>query len=419
MARTYTPQDAHALMNALVKQATGADNIAVVNTSTFVSAGETVLSTGVENTLNSLGIVIGRTLMAVRPYKAKLLLINALNTGAYTSRLRKISYYSKDAQPSGEWNTNLYTNLAQGYTNGQNTQADPNSTKSMWEQNQPVPLEMNFGGQSVWQDSLTRYEDQLKVAFRGENEFMEFINGALTERGNDIESQKEAFNRATLLNHMAGVYDLTASMPNSAVNLTEAFNDRFGTTYTSQELRTTYLEEFLKFFTGYVQIVSDRMTDRTKNYHWSPAKNVGGVSYTLLRHTPKDRQRIILYNPLFTEAKTQVFPSIFNDRYLKMENYEGVNYWQSINSPEAINVTPAIPDVAGGTGTQVAGANVSIPYVVGALFDYDAVMTDYQLVSARSTPIEARKGYRNLWWSFSKNMINDFTENFVLFYMAD
>lgn len=88
MARTLTPVDAHNIMNALVKQATGQQAITAVDTSSFVSAGELVLATGVENTLNALSMVIGRTLMAVRPYRAKLMLINALNTNAYTTRLR-------------------------------------------------------------------------------------------------------------------------------------------------------------------------------------------------------------------------------------------------------------------------------------------------------------------------------------------
>ena len=85
MARTLTQKDCHALMNLLVKEATGQDaTIQVVDSSTFVSAGEQVLATGTENVLNALSLVLGRTFMAVRPYNAKLALINAVNTGEYT-----------------------------------------------------------------------------------------------------------------------------------------------------------------------------------------------------------------------------------------------------------------------------------------------------------------------------------------------
>ena len=44
MARVLTPQDCHALMNLLVKEATGQNaEIQEVNSSNFVSAGELVL----------------------------------------------------------------------------------------------------------------------------------------------------------------------------------------------------------------------------------------------------------------------------------------------------------------------------------------------------------------------------------------
>ena len=108
MARSLTPTDAYALINLMVKEATGQDaTIQAVDTSSFVSVGETLLRTGTENTLNAISVVLGRTFAAVRPYKAKLMIINALNSGLFTSRVRKISYYSREAEASGAFNTNL------------------------------------------------------------------------------------------------------------------------------------------------------------------------------------------------------------------------------------------------------------------------------------------------------------------------
>lgn len=424
MARSLTPRDCHALMNLLVKEATGQTELTVVDSSTFVSAGESVLATGVENVLNSLSVVLGRTFMAVRPYKAKLMIINALNTDMYTNRMRKISFYSRDALASGDFNTQLYTNLAGGFDNGENgvdaVSGDPVSTKSMWVQNPPVPLELNFAGQSNWEDSTTIYEYQLKKAFRNESEFADFVGGIMTEKGNDIESQKEAFNRMTVLNHIAGVYDLDAASSNGrAINLTAAYNSKFGTNYTSEQLRSTYLKSFLEFFVATFKLQSEYMTHRSAKYHWSPAKTVGGQSYTLLRHTPYDRQRVLLYRPLFVEAEAMVLPEIFRPEYLDINTqYEGVNVWQSIDSPSEISVIPAIPNTSN-PSAQTAGDKVELSYVVGMIFDADAIMVDYQLDTAATTPLEARKHYRNMWWSFARNSINDFTENAIIFYMED
>lgn len=416
MAHLLTQRDGYALMTLLVHEALGQDSeIQKVDASNFVSVGETLLASGTENVINALSLVLGRTFMAVRPYKAKFNIINAISTGAYSHRLRKISFYTRDPKPAGDWNTDLFTNLADGFTNGQNVaDGDAQSTKSMWEQNQPVALEMNFSGSTVWEDSTTVYEDQLKQAFNSVDSFNTFVAGIMTEKANDIESQKEAFSRMTFLNRIGMTYDLAAN-GTTAVNLTAAFNTKFGTNYTSAQLRSTYLTEFTKFLVSRIKTDSDMMTNRSVKHHWYPAK----VGHVLTRHTPKDRQRLALFTPLINDVQSYVFPSVFNEEYLKIENYEGILYWQNEAVPAAVDVVPAIPDVTGLTGVQTAGERVQLDYVVGALWDEDALMVDFQLERSNSTPLEARKNYRNIWWSFSKNAINDATENFILYYMAD
>lgn len=420
MARTLTPVDACALMTLLVKEATGQTTITNVDSSNFVSVGETVLAAGTENVLNSLSLVLGRTFMAVRPYEAKFKILNSINSGAYSNRLRKISFYSRDPKEAGQVNTNANTNLAMGFDNGTNSGS---STESMWVQNAPVPLELNFGGSSAWQDSTTVYRDALKVAFRGPSEFAEFLNGVMVEKGNDIESQKEAFNRMTFLNYVAGIYDLDVANPNGrAVNLTSEFNAYYNTTYTTAQLLTTYRKDLFEFAVARFKTDSDNLENRSARFHWSPAKTVGADSYTLLRHTPKSRQRMILYKPFVTMAEATIMPEIFNPQYLDIKNAEFVNFWQAdagdILGNAEINVTPAIPNVST-PGAQTAGTAVNLKYFIGALYDADAIMVDYQLEDALATPVEARKRYYNMWWSFQKNAIADFTENGIIYFMAD
>lgn len=414
MARVLTPKDAHALMNEIMKEACGVKAIAVVDSSSFVSAGETVLATGVENTLNALSTVIGRTLMAVRPYKAKLNIINAINTNMYTNRLRKVSFYSKDSLDAGNLNTDLFSkNLYNGYDNGSNSGA---STASMWVQDKPIALEVNFGGCSTWQECLTTYKYQLKNAFRSEGDFNAFISGIMTAKANDIEMRKEAFNRMLVLNAIGATYQSTAA--ECKVNLTSEFNTKFGTSYTSVQLRSTHLKEFMQFFVSRIKQDMRKMTINSKLYHMSPSKTVDGTTYnTILRHTPLDKQRLMLYNPLFIDTESYVFPEIFNTKYLDIgKQYEGVDFWQSINDPSKVDVTPAITN---SNGQCVKGTNAKIDFVVGLLYDVDALMVDYQLDDVSTTPEEARKHYRNTWWTFCRNAIYDPTENMILYYMAD
>lgn len=412
MARTLTARDVHATINEIAHQMQGLEDINVIDTSTFMSAGERILAAGNENVLNAISLVLGRTYMAVRPYEAKFQLMNEMNTGEFTHRLRKISVYSKDAVASGDWNTQLFTNFEDGFDNGENpSNGTARSTKSMWVQSEPKVLEINFAGSSVWQDVQTVYEYQLQQAFRSEDEFARFWAGVLTEKANDIEQQKEAFSRAVLLQHIGNVYDNGTT--ESKIDLTAAFNAYYTTTYTRQQILTAHLEDFLKFFVETVQTVSDRMTHRSALYHDAPLID----GYSLLRHTPKADQRLMLYNPFMIKARTHVLPGLFNDDYLKINQYEGIDYWQSIGQPAQVNVTPAIMNKT--TGIQTAGATVEIPYMLGVLYDRDAMAVDFQLERANTTPLEARKAYRNIWYTFAKNGISDISENCVLFYMGN
>ena len=418
MARVLTTKDAYQIINLLVKEATGQDaTIQAVDPSTFVSVGETILATGVENTLNALSMVLGRTFMAVRPYNAKFGVLNSIDSGLYANRLRKISFYSREAVVDGASNTDLKTNFAEGYDNGSNGGA---SAPSMWEQQPSIPFELNIGGSSEWQMVQTVYEKQLQVAFRGPDEFAQFVSGMMTEKGNEIEMTKEAFNRMTVLNAMAGVYDLSTYMAGSSVNLTSEFNTEFGTSYLTADLLTTHFTEFLEFFVGYVKILSDKLTNNSKNFHWAPTTTVGGNTYTILRHTPKDKQKLMLYNPFWIKAEARVKPAIFNERYLDFGKFEGVDFWQNENDPSAIDITPAIPDAAGSNnGEQTVGTRVQLSTVIGFMFDEDALLTDFQYESSDTTVMESRKKYRNIWYTFRKNAIVDYSEKMVLLYMAD
>lgn len=421
MAKTFTPKDAHVIMNELLKQATGQKAIAVVDSSSFTSAGEMVLATGMENVFNALNIVLNRLIVSSRPYNAKMQIVSRNEVGAYSNRARKISFYSQFALPDGSHNTDLYTNLAAGYISGDNGGA---SVKSQWEQHPAMPLEMNFGGTNVWQYCITNYEDQIKLALRDDAEFARFVSGYLTEHANDISQEQEGFYRMVLLNRMAMTYDMSADMPGSAINLVTAFNTFYGTSYTAAQLRSTYLKEFLAFFVATVKECSDYMTERSTKYHWSVPKTVGGETYHIMRHTPKADQRLVLFAPLFNKAQSLVLPEIFNPQYLSIENYEGVTFWQNeyadADRPK-INVTPAIIETDStdpAYGTQIKGSAVVLDYVVGFLFDKEAVLAEMQLDRADTTPVEARKHYRNTWNTFAKNAISDPTENTILFYMA-
>lgn len=424
--------DGYALINAVMKQLTGQDSYAVIDSQGFMDAGKIAMQYRTDEIFNALTIVGAGLFTATRPYKAPLWLIDSINSGYFNNRIRKISYYSTNALPSGAFNTNLFTNFADGYTNDASGE-NPVGTKDQYEQHPVHPLEMNFMNSTVWQDCITRYEDQIKIAFSNEAEWEKFWAGVLTEKGNDIEQRKESHNRLTLLNRMAiadamGAQGSALAGASTKIDLTAAYNTRFGTNYTGAQLRTTYLKEFLAFFVSEFKIISNMMTKRSLMFHAAPPLTLADGTHYILRHTPKSEQRFMMYTPLWEQAKALVMPEIFNPEYLNMDNqFESVDFWQSFSMSDAdkagVNIKATIPgwlnDLINGTSTDTDAAYTFNPdYVVGCLFDKDAVLTDFQFETARTTVPEARKNYVNTWLDFGLGAIGDPSENFVLFVMS-
>ena len=423
-------KDGYALMNAVMAQLTGQDSFSVIDAQGFMDAGKIAMTYSTDEIFNALTIVGARLFTATRPYKAPLWLIDSINSGYFNNRIRKISYYSTWALPSGAFNTDLMTNFADGYGNDASGE-NPAGTKDQYEQHPVHPLEMNFANSIVWQDCITRYEDQIKIAFSGEDEWARFWAGVLTEKGNDIEQRKEAHNRTTLLSRMAiagAIGDSQSAIKTlgTVVDLTAAYNARFGTSYTGAQLRTTYLKEFLAFFISEFKVISNMMTKRSLFYHAAPKLTLADGDHYILRHTPKSEQRFMMYTPFWEQAKAQVMPEIFNTEYLKPEQFESVDFWQTFSLADsdkvAVDFKVTVPGwledmITGGQTTVDTAYEFASDYVLGVLFDKDAVLTDFQFEAARTTYPEARKNYVNTWFDFGLGSVGDPTENFVVFVM--
>lgn len=404
MANTFQVKDAAAVMNALVAQATGQTDIAVVDHQSFIDAGTKVLATGVENTINSIAILIGELIIKNRPYTGKLKLITP-SMNEFSARIAKIDYYAGENEESGAWNTDLNPdNLVDGEDNS-------SGVGDMWEVNLPKVVERFFHSESTWQKHYTYPRVQLQRAFRSEGEFISFWNGVITEVHNDIESTIESRNRALIADRIAGTKALVTDStlgPECFVDLIKEFNDFYGTTYTRAQILSTHAADFLKYVVSRFKVDSDRMTERTVLYH-DAMEDSGRY---VLKHTPKEDQRLILYGELFTQTVVNVMPEIFSPGYLSLPQYESVSYWQSTKNRTAIKVTPALPD--GKESTEQ-----DIDYVVGILFDKDAIMSINQFDGAFETPLEARKLYTNMWYTFKFGAVNDYVSPAIVYYLGN
>lgn len=374
-----------ALLNAVNQQATGRTGIAPVNTAEFVSMATTTLESGYDNVINSISQVLSKTVFSVRPYNRKFkgLFMDAQRWG---NHVRKLQSVDKSAEEDDR------IKLVDGQSIDQQ------------KVNKPVVLQTNFYGQNVYQRSITIFKDQLDVAFSSPEEFGRFISMVLQNVSDTVEQDHENMARAALANFMGA--KIKADTGN-VIKLVTEYNGVTGLTLNSDTVKQPEnFVPFMKWAFARIKTISGLMSERSEKFHM----NIDGKPIS--RHSPKNRQKLYLYSANVNEMEASVLSSVFNDSYLKGMDYETVNYWQSIDTPMGINVTPNYINNTGAVVT--AGEAVVQSNILGVLFDEEAVGITTVNAWSAPAPFNARGGYTNTFWHYTDRYFNDLTENGVV-----
>lgn len=372
------------VLNAITQQATGRKTLTPTNTSEFISVATTALKTGYDPLATSISQVLSRTIFSIRPYSRKFHGLNVSNI-RYGNHVRKLNIVDSDFE-----NDDRFT-LQDGQS------ADQYIVKK------PEVLQTNFYGANVYQKHITIYKDQLDCAFSSPDEFSRFLSMVMQNASDMIEQAHESTARATVANLIGGKLSKDTG---NVIHLLSEYK-----TATGQDLTaTTVLAPdnfipFTKWMFARIKTICEAMTERSVKYHM----NVTGKE--IARHTPLNRQKVYLYNPILNLMDASVLSGVYNERYMRMVDHEGVNFWQSVDSPDTINVTPAAID---NTGVVTVGEEINQANVLGVIFDEEAA--GYTTVNewAQPTPFNARGGYYNQYWHFTDRYWNDFTENAIV-----
>ena len=403
MANDLSFNQLSTVLTAITNQATGVNNIAPVDTSSFVTVAQKALKTGYDPLTTAISQVLSKTIFSVRPYTRKFKGLNVSNQ-RYGNHVRKLLAIDKPFEDDDR------LKLADGQSIDQ------------YKVNKPKVLQTNFYGANQYQKSVTIYKDQLDCAFSSPGEFSSFISMIMQNASDMIEQAHEETARATIGNLVAGIFAMeTEASPGKgmakangqkrAVNLIKLYNDETGKTLTvADAFKPENFEGFVKFAFSTINTIADLMTDRNTLF----CSQLTG--YPILRHTPKDRMKFYLYTDLVNKINSEVYSSVFNPDFLKLVDFETVNYWQSSLSPTSVNVKAT---VLKNDGSLIVAENVQLFKVLGVLFDEEAA--GYTTVNewSQPSPFNAKGGYYNQFWHFTDRYWNDFTENAVIFYMDD
>ena len=395
---TLTFEQCSTVLNSLVQQATG--RASVINTEAdFISVAQTALTLGKDVIFNTLSNVLARTIFAIRPYSASMkgLEKSLPQWGAY---MRKFNIVASDWKDDDAYKYPVTYDATETDPTGNGGSVDP------WIINKREFIQTNFLGQSVFSDHYTIFEDQLETAFRNSEEFGQFLSMLTTDMSNKIELAKENLSRGLVSNFIGGL--IAENNSSRVVHLLTEYNTATGGSYTATSIMLpANFAPFMKWVYARIAGIASLFKEMSTRYQTTLN------SKPVPRHTPYNKQKMYMLGQDRYQIDARVLADTFHDNYLKYADVETVNFWQGIETPDKIIVTPTYTNTSGVVTT--AGSAVTQTGVFALLFDEDAMGWSMIHNKVIPTPINPRGEYRNMWYHMRLRCFSDNTEKGVVF----
>lgn len=385
------------VLNGVVQQMTGQTSLATIATpQDFITVAQTALKGGLDPVLNAIAQLWGRTIFAYREYNGKYegMRMELERFGNATRKLSVAAAGMEDDE-SYKWPVayDAVNHSANPLGNGQSV--------DMWTISKPDVLQTMFYGTAVWQQTFTIFRDQFDAAFRNADEFARFNTMVLQERLNDRESFREAVARGLQANFIGGIIEENDA--NRVVHLLTEYNTLTGLTLTSQTVyQPTNFVPFMRWVYARIATLARMFGERSEMF-----QTVINSKH-ILRHTTPDRLRIAIVSQAMDQIGAMVKSDTFHSEYLDNATWEGINYWQAIESPMDIDINAVYTDTTG-TVTQSQTATQS-SVVFGLIHDKDALGYAYVNEWNATTPFNSRGGYWNEDYKARIKTISDNTE---------
>lgn len=395
MANDLTFNQMSTVLNAIMTQATGIAPLAVTDTSSFVTAGQEALKAGYDTLSTAISQVLSKTIFSIRPYTSKFKGME-MSVQQYGNITRKLSPVDKGFVDDPAIDPTV---IVDGGT------VDP------YVISKPLVQQMNWYGMEVYKKPLTIYDWQLDQAFSGPDQFASFISMMMQNTSDMLEQARETTKRMTLVNLIGAI--LGNYSTNQQVQLVTEYNTYIGAspalTWADICADNAKYQHFMRFAYARIASVASMLTERSAKYH------VSLTGKTIMRHSPYADQRLYMLAQEKFSMEAQVLADAFHDNYLRYADVETVNFWQAIDTPDEINVTPAYLETTGGNaGTIQKGAAVNQAGIFAVLTDREACGI-VQMNERARTAYNARGEYTNYFFSVCERYFNDFTENAVVF----
>lgn len=263
---------------------------------------------------------------------------------------------------------------------------------------------------------LSIAEKQVKTAFSNAGELNSFVSMLFNSVDTALEIRLEGLSESVISTLAANViYDDIGDLDPSktgikAVNLLKLYNDQFDPDGNNPltVADALFTPEFIRF--GVLTI--SQYIDRLKKA--STLFNCG----SLVRFTPKDKQRLLLLTNFKKAADVYLQSDTFNDEYTALPMSETVSYWQGSGTDYSFdNVSKIHVDILD-PSDNTKTVEVEFSGILGVLFDYDAAGIDCEERTVSSN-VNAPGLFTNYYYHQNARHWIDLNENAVVFFIGE
>lgn len=372
-----TVAQVYALLNTITQEVTGQTDLVNEDLSNVVDVGTAVFSaTSVDNYVKTLMNKVGKVIAVNRPYKPPYPNIKR-ESWEYGSVLQKLRCALPVAEANPSWN------LQSGVAPDQFTFTPPTVTQQFWNSKVTYDIPMSFT------------EMQVKESFNSRSEMMAFL-GMIENAIQMSKTIKEKALAERAINNFMGE---KIADDNGIVHLITDYNAAYTPTTPLTAAAAVYNPEFLRYASIQIMLYRDRLRDASNIF------NTG----TIPTFTPEEYQHIVFNAEFIKSVEGYMQADVFHDTLVALPNFERVNFWQGTGDD-----TYSFADTTKIDVKTASGETVSKGYIVGIIFDRDAIMLCNENDRV-TTAYNARGEFINNFYKFDISIFNDTAENGIIF----
>lgn len=271
---------------------------------------------------------------------------------------------------------------------------------------QPKIVETLFDNLTTFEVPMSYTKKQVDSAFTSLEEFNRLIGMIETSIYNKLNVDADALIMLTISNMASltveddyGEEGLNTKSGVKAVNLLYLYNAGRSDKLTAEQALND--RSFLRFAIMTMKNYSAQMEEMTSIYNIEKAD----------RFTPKNLQHFIVLSKFINAVNIVLQSETYHNEFLKFDYYDEITKWQGVGNDFSLENVSTI-NIINSNGTDI-----SIPYVIGAIFDHDALGVSMSDEYVETTYTKSAR----FWTSYYKRdarYFNALDEQFVLFFLA-